>query len=95
MPAVFALLLATGCGVVGLFTAADATSSTLSNLGPELAGPATTGAVLGGAMFAGMTLVFVVGVYLAAVPALIAGLILTRNRDVWRCVQCGYAYDRT
>ena len=38
---------------------------------------------------------FVIATFIAAIPALIIGLLLTRRRSVWRCTQCGYAYDRT
>lgn len=54
----------------------------------------TAGAALGGTAVAGVSIFGVLATYAAAIPTFIVGLVLVLRRGVWRCVACGYVFDR-
>jgi len=49
---------------------------------------------VGAVAIGGLGTVFVVGVYAAAIPAFIVGLVLLLRKKVWKCTECGYIFDR-
>lgn len=44
---------------------------------------------------AGVGTVFILILLAFGIPGLIVGLLLLRRRKVWRCVKCGFAFERT
>ena len=96
LPAVLALVLATMYGVISLIMAGAEIMAGAGGVTGDAALNSETGFIAAG--FADLTAIFgwrfVIVTLVAAIPALIIGLQLTRRRSVWRCSQCGYAYDR-
>jgi hypothetical protein len=44
---------------------------------------------------AGVGTVFILVLLAFGIPGLVVGLLLLRRRKVWRCVTCGFAFERT
>lgn len=49
----------------------------------------------GGAVGAGVGVLFILLLLAFGVPGTIVGLLLVRKRTLWRCANCGFAFDRT
>jgi hypothetical protein len=52
------------------------------------------GTAIGTAMATGVSGCGIVAAYLIGVPFFIIGLVLTLKKNVWKCRQCGYIFDR-
>lgn len=57
-------------------------------------GATVAGSAIGSGMIAGAGGCGLIAAYFVLVPTMIVGFVLTLKKNVWRCQNCGYIYDR-